>query len=62
MSARFDLLIRYGRSPAKLRDAAKADPAVRQEIERELAELAGVPEGRCVVTKEYVAALRAALE
>lgn len=60
MAARFHLLAQH-RTVADLRKAAAADLAVRKEIEAEIAALAGIHPDRCVMTKEYVAALKEAL-
>ena len=58
---RFDLLIRHGLSVDRLQAALRADPAIRTEAEAELAATRGVHEDRCVMTKEYRAALTRAL-
>lgn len=57
----FDLLRKHGNSVAGLREAIRNDPAVKAAAEAEIAALAGVHPDRCVVTKEYVQALREAL-
>lgn len=58
---RFDLLIKHGLSADKLRAAVRADPALRAEVEAELAATRGVHEGRCVMTRQYREALLGAL-
>ena len=55
---RYDLLLRYQNSPTKLREASQSDPAVRAEVEAELAALPRIDEQRCVMTKEYRQMLR----
>lgn len=59
--ASFDLLTRYERSPWRLREALALDPVLRAEAEAELAALAGVNDGRCIMTREYRRALQEAL-
>ncbi len=54
----FGLLKRY---PMDLRAVVQNDPAVRSEAMAELAAASQIHEDRCVVTKEYAAALRRAL-
>lgn len=61
MVARYNLLKRYG-GEVKLKEAMNRFPAVRDEINAELARLKGVSAGRCVVSSEYAASLRRVLD
>lgn len=61
MAAKFDLLRRYGGSIDRLREGLKSDAALKAEVEAELSQLKNIHPERCVVTKEYVAALQRAL-
>lgn len=57
----FDILRRYDLSTAALRKAVHDEPAVKAEVEAEIAALAGIHPDRCVVTADYVRALKEAL-